>query len=809
MRKIEVITGQDILKQTIISNINNKQYIFLIEGELGVGKRYLCELVLNELGKSHFDLFPLILKDDSQYNIEYVPFFNAINEYDASITNKLLSLLEDSSKDMPLFGNSMSALIKFATDNRDKINIKLTEQEKTIIKIYDYLLKNKTGLFICHNINEWDEASQNLLFQLLNSKITCKFLEKSIFLITTNKTNTSTNKIKIHYKTFHFNKIKKDDIKDIVENLSSKVKLDDEKLEILYEITGGNLLLLKEVCKFLENSSFEFFPKYRQIFDLIVNRIGFVSANPDDLVDFIKRASLLGRSSSKTLLKAFSEKATDSFLLSIKETQELELMVEDFDSLSFINSAIHMMFLNNIGENERKYHLLLEKCIKLLSPSEYYMRSIHLLKSGEEKKAIVLYIISLIKSYREIGRKSETNSLFVEIAVKYDMNCILEKILEAYELYFNNKYKEAFNKLININNITEKELNFEIDYLKALIITNHYSSIIKFKEGLQYLEKWVYNQSFYKDESEMWLRAAVLMVDYLYELEKADEMRRLLIRIHHLFDDKIATDKFIEKKYYSFCSKANVYFSIETSYDYTKKAVLFFEQHKENLYNLSKFYIALVNHSANALVMGYIEEAYDNINFAFNIVSAFNNIAFPKLEILVNNLSLIQYISNRISVNEAIQALSNFENVMCNYADELLINNNLVALYALGGNYSKACEISNSLYKKVEEDCEIDPYYKYFIFNNYGIIKYILKEHDIAFNIFQEMKTLVPLGNDASYFSKRTQVLYDFLINGEFDISDENWNNSLLTKHKKYVGDAWEFWAKIMIFSELQTWSDC
>ena len=135
----------------------------------------------------------------------------------------------------------------------------------------------------------------------------------------------------------------------------------------------------------------------------------------------------------------------------------------------------------------------------------------------------------------------------------------------------------------------------------------------------------------------------------------------------------------------------------------------------------------------------------------------------------------------------------------------------MAVFYALEGFYDSALSICQSLYDRIEFNDDIDDYFRYFILNNYGIALWLNQNRDQAKTILEEAFSLQPLPKDSAYFRARSEKIRLFLKKTS-SISEirnpKEWNLSLYKENANIVGAAWKFWSSLMLFSELQIWSD-
>jgi len=143
-------------------------------------------------------------------------------------------------------------------------------------------------------------------------------------------------------------------------------------------------------------------------------------------------------------------------------------------------------------------------------------------------------------------------------------------------------------------------------------------------------------------------------------------------------------------------------------------------------------------------------------------------------------------------------------------ADYILLQNNMATFYAMERQFDKALSICSVLYQKIEFNDDIDDYYRYYIINNYGILLWIDQKQTQAVDMLSKAFSLKPLPRDSAYFKARAQKILS-LVNNISPIallSREDWNHVIYKENPNVVGQAWKFWSSLLLFSELQIWSD-
>ena len=256
--------------------------------------------------------------------------------------------------------------------------------------------------------------------------------------------------------------------------------------------------------------------------------------------------------------------------------------------------------------------------------------------------------------------------------------------------------------------------------------------------------------------------------------------------------------------------KANAFYKVEIAYKYTKDAYNYFSLPENRNIYLSKYYLSILNYSANLIILGKYNEAYDLLTNAVYIVH--ENIYLKNIheDILLNNLAISGCLSNIFSSLESVDILNSIIAKVTEAADNILIQNNITTFLALAGQYEKALHIAYLLYSKIQYGADVDTYYRYFISNNYGILFWICLKKDDSLKVLSEAFKITPLLKNATYFSTRSKMIFSLIQNMHSSeiINNKDWNNIIYKQHPHIVGEAWKYWSSLMLLSKLQIWSD-
>lgn len=803
-KKIAVITGQDSICHEVLYDIRNTEYgIYKIIGQIGTGKRTLCDFIADSWVSQTKGIAFYLTASYRQTPEDYSTFKNLIVRN--SNEKKLFNIFTDALKDIPYLGNSLSAVAKEVVSTLDqKANLggEYAENKKYIFSALKKRAQNKDTLFLCFDYELWDLKSKHVLSDFLEYA-KCNFSETKVHFIFSSVQNEVSIFDSILQKKY-LNKIKKEDIVEIAKQFNANISLNADQIEQIYELTEGNLELLKESIDLFQTNHM---PVSHSFYDIIKMHITNSSNEPEETLELLKQAAFIGDKMDSRLLKMFADIEKDLYEQVLDETIKLCYLREESYNIYFSKQYIYAIVKDCLLKS-RKYYISLSKCISVLYPSRYDLQMQYLYRGNLTNQADRFFFIYLIGYYRENSIEyalCQTDSARLASNPLYS---VYVQICNCYKLYKNKKYEEAESKLMNLY-CEDIAFRFEKDYLLSLIVTNKYYTTEEFEERINVLGTYV-TDNFADSFPEMYLRALMMLAEFYAETSNEEELRICLKKINRCFVQYSVTDRQIQCYEHCFKLKANAFYKIEIAHKYTEDAFLYLSQPENKQLYLSKYYLSILNHSANEIVFGNYQKAYEMLLTAQDIVCKKTYLKSIHEEILLNNMAISGFYNKSYPAADCITALESVIDRNDETADYILLRNNIAAFYAVDRQFDKALSICASLYQKIEFNDDIDDYYRYYILNNYGILLWIDQKQTQAVNMLSKAFSLKPLPRDFPYFKARSQKILSLIENipAASLLSNEEWNCFLYKENPNVVGQAWKFWSSLLLFSELQIWSD-
>ena len=800
-REIEYLLGQSVIFNAITECETNSAN-YLIEAPSGRGKHYLSKLLLEHYsGKRNIRVLHChINRPEVNATWDFAPFIGLLAEEENLAKVNYTNVGKPFIELIPYVGKCITQLMSQKKVYSATFNSIETELLTRLTRVIGIL----KPVFLCENIDLWDKASSRFLQKLLATPIT----EKGCIFICTSGNNNAESPIEHTQFThcFEIRTIAEEDMAYVVKTLFRGVDLAPELLRQIHQLSGGNIGIICQLVELIGENESGVLNASRVYHDVILHQLRENLSEPryNRAVELLDKASLVGERVYRKLLQHFLQYDPVIFTESVGDVVTQNIMTQSVDELTFTYRAVWQSFYA-VNVKNRKFHHELAKCIHELMPSNYSYIADELLKAGEDRAAAIYYILAALNEYHTYRAIPVLPIQQKELLDRCGLRTDYQQLIELYSYYFAGNYEATRQTMCRCK---EPQLAFEVDYIKAVAQIN--GSILQsaYAEALVNLQSWVEDENFCSQSPHQWMRAALLAIGAQYELHDKS-MVSLLKRIEQTKRKYAATDRGIEWLEYDFLSKCNYCYTVDTAYHYTKEAVRFFEKNLLQAPSKYPYYVALINSGANSTVVGKYQEAIDFLTKAIEFVEQ-ESVSHGIVDSLINNLLIAELLGGQINTAEEIQLAIEqidplIEAMSGDTISQILLRNNQAVMMCYQGDIATATEKIDKLYTELRYIDDVDDYYPYIVGNNYYIIKYLAGLAPIDRHSMEEVFRFRPLDHDHNYFSTRQRIILEQIEKGLFpDLSMSDWNRL----PGPFVGPAWSFWGRWLLFSDMQIWSD-
>lgn len=830
----QLLPHEERFVNEIYDQMHAANTLFFISGKSGHGKTVSIEQVTYALEQSGYLLVPLS-GDSVLSEKEYHPFYMALSEtLPVKAEYGIKEVLVDYGDNIPKVGKGVTSILNFLS-KRESVQKKirdlmLNEKEQDIMCKLQYLADQKDILFVCDNINYWDEKSLKLLYFILQNRQTkYGFLSRSIFifLYTSDKKSVNDDLICAIKNSVNkngkidFPELKYAEFKDVLNILGYKCSLSEKECEVLFSLINGHIRMLVELIGELNQNrltlnSAEGKPK--EILTTILNqRLKDCGATGEQIKTTLEYAALLGLSFSCYELNEIMQMKSSLFQKIIEKSNEMKLIEkhsEKCNTLQFAHDIIHEIFQNEISENGPEYYERIELCLKEIEPGQYIRRSQYAFKAGNTNRAFILAVLNILKQLREESFISEEDllkykKLFEKEKTFFMYYEYIKSMREGYNLYRQGDYEKALKTILLVDDIYPVEFLAEKEILCSFCFTKKVESCYR-NTGLTRLKNYASIEKC-NNERDLYERVLVRLTILEAHLGNISNARTIESKIISSMSNRVNHDEQAQMRFHTLNRISNALYDCETAADKMKKAVDYFGTDlKGGLWrNTKQYYLSQVNYAGVLCLVGKFKESYERNEKILSLCQQFPNYPFPRTNIFLNNYLISGYLAQQLEAEECAQSFKKLVDSIKPCAERLFYIANYSIFLALSGNVDEALLQLQQEEKiqDIKEDKE--KIYNYRIAFNTGVYQFLLNNKTEALNILTKLnKQMISCGpkDDEIYTQKRVSQIIEYISNISFSITPKQWEDILLLNTSEFQPTPWNYYGKGYAFTTVFNW---
>lgn len=822
---ISMFSWQDTVFGDLLREINRNTNVIILHGNSGIGKTYISKEIQRYLNNDSKRKQVYFSGDDHYRFNDYYIFREKFDSYfseNAITKGKLLKGgIREGAKAIPFAGDLVSWFFEILSDKYTKKTTSLLDtQANEIMSIFQNLINNQEALIIFDDINSFDPSSKNLLKNLVSGNLNDKFtfLKKTSILLVINTEIDSDflNWLDFRntYEEFRLPVAPQDKIRDILEHFNYRFinNINYKTTEFIYNISGGNIELIKQMVLLLNDAqkSFEAFFEVEDIdqehvfYYVLESRLKLMGADGELIDELLSTASLIGGNFNIDELEFITKINVYKIKEIIKSSNEARLTENIKDTAyKFTHDIIRLIFSNRAKHNKSEYSRKISQFLQFMKTGEYFLRANFLFEVGNFEDSLLLYLLGCFQQLRNDMEISE----HIEFRVRFllENNSLSNYYItmkEAYSLYKKQDFMKCINMLLEIGDAIPPILNMEKEYLLAIASKKVYSINTELNYSKERLE-FIFNNPD-MEEKELWARCSSCLMAFYYDCfhddKKAFEINR---KLFNYYSERMSFDPQAEYNANILYRKSKMFYASDIAVKNTEKSVEFFK----NSSYLSQYYKSICNHLGNLITSGEYHKSFEFVEENSSILSDYDNLVLKNNYYLVNNAVLSGVYSKKLDISNGIEL---FERILVSNLqsdDSFIIKNNLSVLFALSGEYIKSKTILEEMAQ--DERIKIDDYYDYFISMNLASVSYILGEKMKALDILHEYKDKIPYicKNEKVYLVKRQLYLQE-LFSSDETVDRNQFDTYLINKSPNTLGPSWKHWGRSFLTSDVQFWSE-
>lgn len=502
---------------------------------------------------------------------------------------------------------------------------------------------------------------------------------------------------------------------------------------------------------------------------------------------------------------------------------EEQMLIKGENRFLFANDKVKDYFKVKLAKKERYYHHKFSEFLQEHHPEDYYSRGKHLALSLQlsDTKTIVeawqLLLLAYFRRSTEIGNTDDVYNILDYIeklinrlppsAIDTQHNVLVE-FINGYQEFTKYNYKNA---LLHFQAITPSRLIPAcLAECQRLILLCH----IQLAEDLRIIiqsANELYNtiEDIGYLENEQYCRAALVLLDaYIDRSNDREKVNILKNKIIRIIQEHIGIPEFDE---FEACynRKAALYYAAIVACRQTEESIRFYKKHC----NRNGTYMALCNHSGNAIVSGQYHIAKAAIEECISIMNNSDGWYYPSQYKIENNRILLEFLAEEKNacgdrkkiLLAAHKSVNQFSKIIGHQCDEVshVVLFNYIGLSMLCQTDTWELELSNA--NRLLPD--LDEFYQYYLHDlNYANA---LLKGDVtnAKKAIDKLKLLdAPLLRHYRIILQKRRFVQEELLTLQtrFNGDPFEYHSIIQTACRHVQDDSCYFWGRGFLLSDLQ-----
>lgn len=780
----------------------------LVRGPPGTGKTTFCETVAQRFAP---ELELLRLRGDmGRVKQEYYPFFNLLRARSTLSTPQ--SLLNAAADDLPAGSNlvrrAIDLVAAFAELRRtgDSPGIHDATGAEIVAVLRGRVQRRKT-LLLLDDVHAFDPQTIHVLDLIAAAPrdYLGRHGDRLYILASENADERDRNpdrtrdRLLASFRIVELSRCPRDRFPLLLQAFGFTRELTGAVADDLFRRSGAHLRILAELARHMASSvgSIDLYGR-TDLLELVLKlRLAEPDAVDQRVEAILARIAILGTTFTRVEAQCLLEDVTPLEVGgAFRKSMELSLLEGEGPVLSFQHSSIREFFLHSARREQPRYHEIFASCLRILRPSDYASRVLHLRACGHDEEADALQVLQWARASRagrEPGRPVYVLADYADYVADLDV---------AHRLMDEDRHSEAIGVLKAMHGAYPDLLKAEHDLTLAECYLEEidYGS---FELGLQLLESWYGRLA---EEVELRSRMLYLLAVGRALMSRYDEADAMFEELMNTLAPVRHTDPGLQRmlnrvQLVSDCQKA-----IEVSGRRIHSALTSLRGARQagRAFNPLDLYVALTNYSGNQIITGEYEMAAAAAAEASQLREEYNEIRFPSAVPALNNHLIADLLGGRTSAADTLPAFR--ELLSSDELDEVLVSVNYANVLALNGELFKAAELLDTQRNAMRERGACDEYYWFYVDHALAAVLLLAGEYERARHLWG---LLVPLFTTLPPGLREFIPQRHMLLTPAFDdprvIRPEDWHG-YLRGSRMVRGRPWRFFQNGFLFTDIQHW---
>ena len=682
----------------------------------------------------------------------------------------------------------------------------LNQYETELLVQLECAANGETPVFLFFEYPLFDMNSQDLAVLLASGLLNddFPFLKNAKFLFVCEGEDSSAafQRIKqMEHMDIFLSDPRKEDMEEILAEISPKLHLLPEELEKLFYLSGGRLSVIEILSRYLDSKGQAAIDgSAQEVVDATladrISHMGELGATLEAVLEF---AANIGSTFYIPLLKQVVDAPTCELALR-KSDQEFFTKCGQ-ENGKFVCREIWDFFYTCPDENrKREIAYALERAIYYFDPYDYLTRAHYLEQAENIRDACELYFFAYNSIVQEgITPEEDLEKRITTLSMQCGLQSYWDSLLHVYWAIDNLDYKNCVEILDNMDGSLTTRLLLLKEYLTGLCLHRLGNTLDHQREAMlsiQAATKYAYNI-----EEGVWCDCQMILLSLLVN-SNGDiyAARRICKELTYYYAQKDYAP-FAQKGLYALERKWSALYSVERAAQKTEDSVSYF---RNGLYP-SQYLMALNNHAANLIVLGNYAEAMKYLNEAISALKKYQAVRVNRMYLL-SNYCLCAVLSEALSPADAYKKLLSIIDQR-EFGDWTIIFQLNCAIYmALAGEIDQAEENLRALEKVSLKLC--DDYYLFYVYANLAAVLYLQGRRVEAVSLLRENCSKPPMlfkATEKKFLEERSTQWISAMES--VDIKDpKTFDTYLLNRHPPKT--QWAFIGRGFLYSDIQFWSE-
>lgn len=538
------------------------------------------------------------------------------------------------------------------------------------------------------------------------------------------------------------------------------------------------------------------------LIDTVHHRIEEYEIKGLEIQDAISIAVGIGPSGPRMELQCILDKSTEkrsSELISALES----LNFVDLDASRFLVRQDWLkgfMHLHKRVSRERVAKLHAD-CIRQIDPGQYYRRSTLSIEAEQLEQGLVLEIVG--RNREQLSGKEQLQPLSGHLS-GHSLRSIALSFSDGLSEYLKSDFQTACTIFETLPDTLPLLLRAERDFFWATAkMSTHQEGAPQ--AALQILDRW---KDALHGEAEIKLRIMSRRIDILAFCHRLDEAKQAEIELVEYIEQNWSfSPRFMDLLHATY-RRAYMTRTVEASKHFIKQAVDYFESRTENVFVLIERYKSLNNYCGNLIQNARYQEAAEFALRAIGLVSAHDDVDFPRQDLVWNNLILSLFQSGQLEAKEAISYQHNVISDLCYRTDVPSHLSNLGIYLCHDGQVAAALDLFLELEAKTQAGELGESFLTYPIHCNITACRMVSGNREAALRNEEKLKHFTAINWHLTPYTRRRSALIERAITTGPIKDAEAWDKMMLSLDPKGPGQPWQHYGRGFFGSQLSFITD-